>query len=165
MLQKYDDHNFKKNIFRSNHRLWCGGLDVDESENFLYVGGGVEPVGSAAALGWTAVCHLGDGIRALCAAPLPSPVQEQLLQGDLVVCGGAQAAIRYLSSTSLGKVHGLCCRNPRLIQLGTSLRHRITCASLSSLCVFHGCYKKFRETGLKFVIFLCAINCRICMDD
>lgn len=89
----------------SNQRLWCASLDVDESENFLYAGGGVESASGTASLGWSSVCHLGaegSGLRALCATSLPCPVQELALQGDYVVCGGAQGSIRYLSATSLG---------------------------------------------------------------
>jgi WD40 repeat protein len=104
--------DMKSTIFRGK-RLWCGGIDVDQSGNFLYVGGGVESSagagggGSPPSLGWAAVCHIGSGasdsgMRALCATSLASPVQELLLQEDYVVCGGAQASIRYLSSTSLG---------------------------------------------------------------
>lgn len=84
-------------------------MDVDESENFLYAGGGIESRSGTASLGWAAVCHIGaEGgaqgsvIRGLCATPLPSPVQELILQGEHVVCGGSQASIRFLSSTSLG---------------------------------------------------------------
>ena len=89
----------------SKQPLWCASLDVDESENFLYVGGGVERFSGVSSIGWSSVCHLGaegNGLRALCATSLPCPVQELVLQGDYVVCGGAQAAIRYLSTTSLG---------------------------------------------------------------
>ena len=58
-------------------------------------------------MGWASICHIGSGVsssgmRALTAVPLAAPVQELLLHEEHVVCGGAQAAIRYLSSTSLG---------------------------------------------------------------
>lgn len=97
----------------SNRRAWCSALDLDVSGNFLYAGGGLEGVGASGSigpsLGWVAVCHLSpagagakNGIRPLCSAKIQAPIQEIIIQGDHVVCGGPQPSLRYLSTTSLG---------------------------------------------------------------